>query len=83
MGCTYLMNRSEFELVFLLVVKDNTVFVEERHHGRLPPRRSQESNNHIEEPILHKSSKVNLSSYRLLILPILRVIAPQLQLRLR
>ena len=46
------MYLSVFELVLILIVEDHTVFINETHHGGLPPRTPDEVYYQIEEPIL-------------------------------
>lgn len=46
------MNLGKLKFVLFFIVKDRAVFVDEAHHGRLPARRAQKANNHVEEPVL-------------------------------
>jgi hypothetical protein len=43
---------SVLELVFILSVEDEAVFIEEAHNWGLPPGRPQEINDDIKEPVL-------------------------------
>ena len=49
---TYIVNLSVLELVLILIVKDQTIFIEEAHDGCFPERTSEEVYNYIEEPVL-------------------------------
>ena len=55
------VDRCVLKLVLLLIVKDQTILVQERHYGGLPPRTSQEVDNDIEEPILKRSDENRIS----------------------
>lgn len=58
---TYVVNLGKLQFMLVFVVEARAVLVDEAHHGCLPPRRSQESNDHIEEPVLSNPDKANVS----------------------
>ena len=49
---TYIVDFGELQFVFIFIVKDSAVFVDEAHDRGLPAWRSQETNDHVEEPVL-------------------------------
>ena len=50
------MNLGVFELVFLFIVENEAVFVEEAHDRSLPARAAEEVYDYIEEPVLESES---------------------------
>jgi len=50
------MNGCELKLVLFLSVEYNAVLVKKRHDRGFPPRTSEETNNHIEKPVLNQSN---------------------------
>lgn len=49
---TYHVNRGVLEFVLLFIVKDETVFLDERDHRSLPSWTFEESYKAVEEPVL-------------------------------
>ena len=51
---TYIMDLCELKFILILVIEHSAVLINERHDGGLPSWRPQESDNHVEEPVLPK-----------------------------
>lgn len=51
------MNLSVFKLVFLFVVENKAVLVEEAHDGCLPARTAKKVDDYIKEPVLKIETK--------------------------
>ena len=52
---TYLVDRCILQLVFFLIVEDQTVFLDKAHNWRLPAWAFEECNQTVENPILQMS----------------------------
>ena len=49
---TYHMNSGVLELVLFFVVEDEAVLLDVAHHGRLPARALEESDQAVEDPVV-------------------------------